>query len=360
MSVWGRNITVDTFGESHGGAIGVVISGLRPGVPLDMDNIQRMMDRRKAGGEAWSTKRSEADVFKIVSGTLGGRTTGAPLCALCENTNAYSGDYPKGLNRPGHADYTASVRYKGYNDARGGGVFSGRLTAPLVFAGAVAEQILEQSGIYAAAHIKRIAGVEDNGFDKAYIPRGQADVLKASRFPLLDDMKRDEMIKRISDALAEGDSVGGIVECAICGVPAGLGSEYFGSVEGALSSILFAIPAVKGVSFGAGAALADMRGSEANDAYTVTDGKIVTLTNNNGGILGGITNGMPVVFEVVVKPTPSISKPQQTVNLETLQPETVEITGRHDPCIVPRAVPVVEAAALLAILDIMTGVSEKL
>jgi chorismate synthase len=355
MSVWGRNITVDIFGESHGQAIGVVISGLRPGFALDMAGIQAMLDRRRAGGEAWSTKRGEPDVFKIVSGMLGGRTTGAPLCALCENTNAHPVDYPKGLNRPGHADYTARKRYGGFNDARGGGTFSGRLTAPIVFAGAVAAQMLAESGIYAAAHIKRLAGVGDAGFDKTDITREQADMLKSSRFPLIDGAKQDEMVRRIAEAAAEGDSAGGVIECAVCGVPAGLGAEYFGGVESVLSSILFAIPAVKGVSFGACAAIADMKGSEANDAYAVSGGKLVTRTNNNGGILGGITNGMPIVFEVVVKPTPSISKPQQTVSLETMEPETIEIKGRHDPCIVPRAVPVVEAAALIAILDIMTG-----
>jgi chorismate synthase len=355
MSVWGRNITVDIFGESHGPSIGVVISGLKPGVTLDMEAIQRMLDRRKTGGEEWSTKRGEPDVFSVISGIKDGRTTGATLCAVCENKNARSGDYPEGLNRPGHADYTANVRYGGCNDPRGGGAFSGRLTAPLVLAGAVAAQILEIQGIYAAAHIKQIAGVYDSGFDKTLITMEQADALKASRFPLIDETKKQKMISKITDAAAEGDSVGGVIECAVCGVPAGLGSEYFGSVEGTLSSMLFAIPAVKGVSFGAGNALSGMKGSEANDFYALKDNRIVTLTNNNGGILGGITNGMPIVFEAVIKPTPSISKLQRTVNLKTHEAETIEIKGRHDPCIVPRAVPVVEAAALIAMLDIMTG-----
>jgi chorismate synthase len=355
MSVWGRNITIDIFGESHGPSIGVVISGLKPGVLLDVRKVQSMLDRRKAGGEEWSTKRGEPDVFSVISGLKDGRTTGAPLCAVCENKTAHSSDYPEGLNRPGHADYTASARYGGFNDPRGGGVFSGRLTAPLVFAGAVAAQMLEPLDIYAAAHIKQIAGVHDSGFDKTLITPGQAGALKSSRVPLIDETKKQEMIRKITDAAAEGDSVGGAVECAVCGVPAGLGSEYFGSVEGTLSSILFAIPAVKGLSFGAGFGLAGMKGSEANDFYALKDNKIVTLTNNNGGILGGTTNGMPIIFEAAVKPTPSISKPQRTVNLKTLETETIEIKGRHDPCIVPRAVPAVEAAALIAILDIMTG-----
>lgn len=355
MSVWGRNITVDLFGESHGPSIGVVMSGLKPGVLLDMEAIQHMLDLRKAGNEEWSTKRGEPDVFTVISGLKDGRTTGAPLCAVCENKNTRSGDYPEGLNRPGHADYTANVRYGGNNDPRGGGVFSGRLTAPLVFAGAVAAHVLKAHGIYSAAHIKQIADIQDTRFDKANITREQAKAFASSRFPLLDESKKQQMVQRIVDAAREGDSVGGIIECAICGVPAGLGSEYFGSVESTLSSILFAIPAVKGVSFGAGYEFAGMRGSEANDAYILTDGKIATFTNNNGGILGGITNGMPIVFDVAIKPTPSISKPQQTVNLKTLEPETIEIKGRHDPCIVPRAVPVVEAAALIGVLDIMTG-----
>ncbi len=354
MSIWGRNITVDIFGESHGRAIGVIISGLKPGLRLDMDKIQSFLDRRKAGGEAWSTKRGEDDIFEILSGVFDGRTTGAPLCAVCENKGARAKDYPAGLNRPGHADYTAAVRYGGFNDPRGGGAFSGRLTAPLVFAGAVAQQALGERGIYAATHIKSIAGIEDNPFGDTQITSETAEALCASRFPLLDESKRDEMIRLIANAASEGDSVGGVIECAVCGVPAGAGSEYFGSVESALSSLLFAIPAVKGVSFGAGFSLAGMKGSEANDAYSLEDGSITALSNNNGGILGGITNGMPVIFNVAIKPTPSISKPQKTVNLETKSEETIEITGRHDPCIVPRALPVVESAAYLAILDIMS------
>lgn len=359
MSVWGRNITVDIFGESHGPSIGVVISGLSPGILLDMGRIQSMLDRRKAGSEEWSTRRGEPDIFNIISGLKDGYTTGAPLCAVCGNKNAHSGDYPEGLNRPGHADYTASVRYGVHNDPRGGGAFSGRLTAPIVFAGAVAAQILESRGIYAAAHIKQIADVCDIGFDMTNITHEQAGALKTSRFPLIDETKKQEMINKIAKASAGSDSVGGVIECAICGLRAGLGSEYFGSVEGTLSSILFAIPAVKGVSFGAGFSLAGMKGSEANDPFAIKDGRIITLTNNNGGVLGGITNGMPVVFEAVIKPTPSISKPQQTLNLKTLEPETIEIEGRHDPCIVPRAVPVVEAAAMLAILDLIAGIDQR-
>jgi len=354
MSIWGKNLTIDIFGESHGEAIGVVISGLAPGLRLDAGKINAFLERRKAGDEEWSTKRREDDEFRILSGTYKGITTGAPLCAVCENRAARSGDYRKGLNRPGHADYTASVRYAGFNDPRGGGVFSGRLTAPLVFAGAVASQALEQKGIYTAAHIKSIAGVEDGAFGLE-VPRELAEALKSSRFPLLDASVREDMLAKIKEAAKEGDSVGGSVECAVAGVPAGAGAEYFGSAESALSSILFAVPAVKAVSFGAGFKMARMRGGEANDAYALKDGRICALSNNNGGILGGITNGMPIIFEVAVKPTPSVSKPQRTVNLETMEPETIEITGRHDPCIVPRAVPVIEAAACVAVLDLISG-----
>jgi chorismate synthase len=355
MSIFGKNFVVDIFGESHGEAIGVVINGVKPGLYLDVDRIQEFLDRRKAGGEEWSTKRKEPDVFRIVSGLYEYHTTGAPICAICENTEQRSYDYPKGLNRPGHADYTGKVRYDGFNDPRGGGVFSGRMTAPIVFAGAVAAQVLATKGIYAAAHIKSIAGIEDSGFDKIGVTKEQAGKLKDSRFPLIDETKKQAMIDSIKAAAREGDSVGGVIECAVMGVPAGVGSEYFGSVESALSAAIFAVPAVKGISFGAGFPISGMRGSETNDAYALKEGKITALSNNNGGILGGITNGMPIVFAAAMKPTPSISKPQETVNLDTMEPETIEIRGRHDPCIVPRAVPVIEAAACIAILDRMMG-----
>ena len=352
-SIWGKNFIIDIFGESHGAHIGVVINGITPGIALDLGKIQAYLDRRKAGSEAWSTKRREPDIFNIVSGFFNGYTTGTPLCALSENSDTRSKDYSQKPNRPGHADYTGSVRYGGFNDHRGGGHFSGRLTAPLVFAGAVAAQILEQKGVYAAAHIKSISDVHDQSFDDMNITKAQADSLKSSRFALIDETKRPHMEKRVMDAASEGDSVGGVIECAVCGLPAGLGSPMFASVEGALSSMLFSVPAVKGVSFGAGFAFSKMRGSDANDAYTLDSDHIVTKTNHNGGILGGITNGMPIVFQAAVKPTPSISKPQHTVSLDSHQAETIAIKGRHDPCIVPRAVPVIEAAACICILDIM-------
>jgi len=353
-SIWGRFFTVDIFGESHGPKIGVVLNGLAPGTVLDFPKIRAFLDRRRAGGEAWSTKRQETDDFELVSGYANGFSTGTPLCVLFHNAAQRSADYDERVNRPGHADYTGHVRYGGFNDPRGGGHFSGRLTAPLVFAGAVAAQVLAAKGVYTAVHIRRIADIEDAAFDPTDISREQAQRLSASRFPLLDESKREAMEERVRQAAAEGDSVGGVVECAVCGLPAGLGSPMMDSAESRLSSLLFAIPAVKGVSFGAGFRFAHMRGSEANDAYALRDGAVVTTTNHNGGVLGGITNGMPVVFEAVVKPTPSISKPQRTVNLNTMEEETVCVKGRHDACIVPRAAAVIDAAANICMLDLMT------
>lgn len=352
-SIWGRHFTIDIFGESHGPKIGVVINGLEPGTVLDFPQLRAFLDRRRAGSEAWSTKRHEADDFEIVSGYANGFSTGTPLCVLFHNSAQRSSDYDERINRPGHADYTGFVRYNGFNDPRGGGHFSGRLTAPLVFSGAVAAQVLAKKGIYAATHIRRIADIEDTAFDPTTISSEQAQRLAAMRFPLIDEAKREAMEAAIKQAASEGDSVGGIVECAVCGLPAGLGSPMFDTVESRLSSLLFAVPAVKGVSFGSGFGFAQMRGSEANDAYAVKDGKVVTETNHNGGVLGGITNGMPVMFEAAIKPTASISKPQQTVNLKTMEQETVAVKGRHDACIVPRAAAVIEAAAYVCMLDLV-------
>lgn len=352
-SLWGRRFVVDIFGESHGVKIGAVIHGITPGTVLDFPRIRAFLDRRRAGGEAWSTQRHEPDDFEIVSGYFDGHATGTPLCVLFHNSAQRPADYENPPNRPGHADYTGRVRYGGFNDPRGGGHFSGRLTAPLVFAGAVAQQLLAQKGVHAATHIRSIAGIEDARFDGTDIPAALAQRLAASRFPLLDESKRAAMESAVMAAAQDGDSVGGAIECAVCGLPAGLGSPFFDTVESALSSVLFAVPAVKGLSFGAGGAFAHMRGSDANDAYAVRDGHIVTATNNNGGVLGGVTTGMPVVFEAVIKPTASISRPQQTVDLDTLETETIEIKGRHDACIVPRAAAAIEAAACVCVLDLL-------
>ncbi len=352
-SIYGHTFTIDIFGESHGSNIGVVINGLPSGVKLDMDKIQAFMDRRRAGGETWSTKRREADIPRIVSGFYNGRTTGTPLCMLLDNADTKSKDYQQGINRPGHAEYTGNVRYGGFADPRGGGHFSGRLTAPLVFAGAVAAQILEDKGIYAATHISQIAGVFDNAFDLVSITKQESDRLKTMRLALNSEGCKQKMEQCIMDAASAGDSVGGEIECAVLGVPAGIGSPMMDGVESRLSSLIFSVPAVKALSFGAGNAFAGMKGSEANDAYTMDGDKITAKTNNNGGLIGGITNGMPIVFRTVIKPTASIPLPQQTVNLVSKQQETLKVQGRHDPCIVPRAVPVIEAAACICILDMM-------
>ena len=349
----GRRFIVDIFGESHGPKIGVVMHGVTPGTVIDFARVRAFLDRRRAGSEAWSTPRKEADDFEVISGYRDGHAEGTPLCVLFHNTQQNSADYAGRPNRPGQADYTGFVRYGGFNDPRGGGHFSGRLTAPLVFAGAVAAQLLETRGVYAATHIRRIANVEDAPFGKTDIPRELADRLAASRLPLIDEGKREAMEQAVVEAASQGDSVGGIVECALCGVPAGVGSPMMDTVESALSSILFAVPAVKGVSFGEGFGFAGLRGSEANDAYEAKEGRIVTQSNHNGGVLGGITTGMPVVFEAVIKPTASISIEQETVNLDTMEPDTVAVKGRHDACIVPRAAAAVEAAACIALLDLM-------
>jgi chorismate synthase len=352
-SVWGRHFIIDIFGESHGPKIGAVLHGVPAGTVLDFPRLRTFLDRRRPGGEAWSTKRHETDDFELVSGYYYGHATGTPMCVLFHNADMHSNDYESRPNRPGHADYTGHVRYDGFNDPRGGGHFSGRLTAPLVFAGAVAAQILEKKGVYAATHVRRIADVDDAAFDKTNIPRELADSLAAMRLPMLDDTKAAEMEQRVKEAAADNDSVGGVVECAVCGLPAGLGSPIFGAAESVISSLLMAVPAVKGVSFGEGFGFSTLRGSEANDSYVLKNGQISAATNHNGGILGGITNGSPLVFEAVVKPTASISKPQQTVNLQTMEEETITVKGRHDACIVPRAAVAIEAAAYVAVLDLM-------
>ncbi len=352
-SVWGKRFIVDIFGESHGAMIGAVMHGIAPGTVISFDKVRAFLNRRRAGSERWSTPRRESDDFEVLGGYFDGHATGTPLTVIFRNTQQHSQDYGRCINRPGHADYTGFVRYGGFNDPRGGGHFSGRLTAPLVFAGAVAAQILEAKGITAATHIRRIADIADAPFDKTDIPSPLMQRLAASRFPLIDEGRREAMEQAIADAASQGDSLGGVVECALIGVPAGVGSPMMDTVESALSSILFAVPAVKAVSFGEGFGFASLRGSEANDAYAVKDGKIVTTSNHNGGVLGGITTGMPIVFEAAVKPTASISLPQQTVNPVTMEPETIEVTGRHDACIVPRAAAAIEAAACIALLDLM-------
>ena len=341
------------FGESHGPAIGVTLTGVPAGLELDMDAIAREMARRAPGRSALSTARREDDQPEILSGVFEGKTTGAPLCAVIANTDTRSQDYTrtKDLARPGHADYPARVRYQGYNDYRGGGHFSGRLTAPLVFAGAVAKQILARRGVFVGAHISPVYGISDQLLEDWDSLRAVAD----KDFPVLDDQAGEQMRQAILEAKDEQDSVGGAIECAVFGLPAGLGGPDFGeNAEGIFSQYLFAVPAVKAVGFGAGAAFALMRGSEANDPlYMDDDGAVRAEQNCAGGINGGITNGMPLVFEVTMRPTPSIARTQFTVDMVKGENAVLELHGRHDPCVVHRAVPVIEAAASLAACELL-------
>ena len=313
------------------------------------------MARRAPGNNAYSTKSKEADIPEIISGVVDGITCGAPLCAVIKNNDQHSKDYSKlrVLPRPSHSDYAAYIKHSGFNDIRGGGNFSGRMTAPICFAGAIAMQILEEKGISIGAHIEKIAGVSDSRFDPVNVNSEALQKVTSKEFPLIDDTIKDEMLSKIEAARLDSDSVGGIIECAVTGVPAGIGEPMFEGIENAISQAVFAVPAIKGIEFGNGFDCADLRGSENNDEFILKDGKIATKTNNHGGILGGITSSMPIIFRVAVKPTPSISKPQMTVNLETGKEEELVIEGRHDPCIVPRAVPCIEAVTALALINLI-------
>lgn len=354
-SVWGDKIKISLFGESHGDAIGIVIDGLPSGVELDLDFIKNEMMRRKPGKNAYTTSRCEDDDFKIISGYFNGKTTGTPLCSIIENKNKKSKDYDKIKNiiRPGHADYTGYIKYKGFNDYRGGGHFSGRITAPLVFAGAIAKQILKEKGIMIGAHIKSIGNIFDDSFDYCNVDKTILENIAKKEFPVIDDEKGNKMKEYILDLKNKGDSVGGIIETAVLNIEAGIGSPFFDSVESKLAHILFSVPAVKGVEFGEGFNITTMTGFEANDEYYIDDDRIKTKTNNNGGVLGGITNGMPIIVKAAIKPTPSIFKTQRSVNIETMDEVDLKIQGRHDPCIVPRVVPVIEAVTAICILDMI-------
>ena len=341
------------FGESHGPAIGVTLTGVPAGLELDWAAIEKDMARRAPGKSPLATARKEADQVQVLSGVFEGKTTGSPLCAMIANTDTRSADYSKtrDLARPGHADYPAHVRYQGFNDYRGGGHFSGRLTAPLVFAGAIAKQILAQRGITVGAHISSIYGVNDEALEDWDTLKGVAD----KDFPVLNNEKGQEMQEAILEAKEDQDSVGGSIECGVFGLPAGYGSPDFGeNAEGIFSQYLFAVPAVKAVAFGAGTAFSLMRGSEANDPLYVDEhGNVGAEQNCAGGINGGITNGMPLVFEVTMRPTPSIARTQFTIDMNRMEHAELELQGRHDPCVVPRAVPVIEAAAALAACQLL-------
>ncbi len=356
-STWGSNIRLSVFGESHGSGIGVVIDGLRPGIKLDMDEIMFHMSRRAPGRDKYSTPRIEADSFEILSGMFDGYTTGAPLCAFIRNTNTKSEDYSKmkKIMRPGHSDYPAYVKYGGFNDVRGGGHFSGRLTAPMVFAGSVCRQYLKSLGIDIYAHIAQINGIYDTPFDTL----GSCDYsyLYNKPFCTVDDEIAEKMKAAIDSARMDTNSVGGSVECMICGIKAGIGNPIFHSVESIMSSLLFSIPAVKAVEFGAGCDVAAMTGSECNDCYYYEGDTVRCATNNNGGITGGITNGMPIHFKTTFKPTPTISKPQKTIDVLTKTETEIVSGGRHDPCIVQRAVVVVESVAAIGIAECIGGLT---
>ncbi|MCI7638999.1 MAG: chorismate synthase [Clostridiales bacterium] len=352
-STYGENLKLTIFGQSHGPAIGMTLDGIPAGLPVNFDELQAFLNRRAPGQNNWSTPRKEEDRPEFLAGVLDGFTCGAPIAAVIHNTNTRSGDYAnlKDCPRPGHADYTAQIKYGGFQDAAGGGHFSGRLTAPLCIAGGLCKQWLAEQGIRIAARIAAIAGVTDIESDTLNPPLD----LIGTDFPVLSPDAGQRMRDRIAEVRMECDSVGGIIECCITGVPAGLGEPIFGGVESRIAQIVYGIPAVKSVEFGIGREASELRGSQCNDAFTVKNGKISTLTNHAGGILGGITNGMPVIFRAAIKPTPSISRPQQSVSLSKAQQQELVVKGRHDPCIVPRAVPVIEAAAAIAMFDLILG-----
>ena len=351
-NTFGSALTLTLFGESHGEAVGAVLDGLAPGIPVDEAEIARVTDLRRAKSEI-STARREADRVRIVSGVYRGYTTGTPIALFIENTNADSSAYEKTSTvRPSHADFTAEAKYHGFQDARGGGHFSGRLTAPLCAAGAICLSALAKKGILIGTHILRCAGIPDRAFSAD--PTSDIDLLRYRDFAVLDSAAGDRMRAAIRAAKEEGDSVGGVLETAVVGLPAGVGEPWFDTLEGLLSHALFSIPAVKGVEFGDGFALAELRGSEANDPFRAENGRAVTATNRSGGILGGISNGMPLLFRCAVKPTPSIGKTQRTVDLATGEETEISLTGRHDPAIVHRARIVADCVTALVLADLLT------
>lgn len=348
-NTFGSSVALTLFGESHGEFIGATIDGLAPGIVIDHEYIAHMLTLRRPDGKI-STPRKEKDEYEIVSGVVGNTTTGTPITILIPNENVKSGDYSqmKTVARPSHADYTAECKYHGYQDSRGGGHFSGRITAALVAAGAICKCALEKKGIYIGTHVKKCAGISDRNFENL---KEDITELFTKTFAVLDDASGDKMCEAILVAASEGDSVGGVLETAIIGMPEGVGEPWFDTVEGILSHILFSIPAVKGVEFGAGFAIADMRGSNANDPFQIENGKVVATSNHNGGINGGITNGMPIVFRTAIKPTPTIFKQQNSVDFKTMTNAVLEAKGRHDPAIVHRARVVQDAVAAFVLCD---------
>lgn len=352
-SSWGQHLKLSIFGQSHGEAIGMTMDGFPVGMVIDMARLGAEMARRAPGQSALTTARKEPDAPEFLSGVLNGRTTGQPICAIIRNTNQRSRDYGDGVDlvRPGHADYTGHVRYFGFEDWRGGGSFSGRLTAPVVTAGALCGQWLEGQGVRIACHVQQLGSVQDTSFLRCD-PDADYSYMKKMHLPVLTEGLDAQMEAEAMAARNDGDSIGGVLECMITGLPAGLGAPFFDSVESVISHLLFSVPAVKGVAFGEGFDFAKLRGSQANDPFRMEDGCIVTATNHSGGVNGGITNAMPVVFRCVIRPTPSIGQAQQTVSLKTGENAELAVKGRHDPCILPRAVPVIEAMAAIAVMEL--------
>ena len=375
-ATWGKNIRLTIFGESHGDCVGIVIDGIKPGVEIDYDYIYSEMKRRRPGNKM-STARSEEDLPRIISGVFNGYTTGAPITIVIENEDKKSRDYSltKDMARPGHADFTARNKYKGYNDYRGGGHFSGRLTAPLVFAGSLAKIVLKNIGIEVQSHIKSICDISDKSFfeylqyklkemgksthdiskkELNSMYREVFEKLRTRELPVLNEDRVDEIKNKILDAKKRGDSIGGRIECSIIGIGVGIGEPFFESVESVISSLAFSVPGVKGIEFGSGFSMTEMYGSEANDEFRIDEnGEILTDTNNNGGLNGGITNSMPIEFTVAIKPTPSIFKSQNTINMEFMENTKLDLKGRHDPTIIIRALPVIESIAALSILSLL-------
>ncbi len=354
MSVYiGKKLKISIFGQSHSEAIGITVDGLPAGIAIDEARLAAFMARRAPSASAFSTARREPDAPCFVSGVMNGITTGAAVTAIIYNKDRRSRDYAELYNtpRPGHADYTARVKYGGREDYRGGGAFSGRMTAPLCIAGGIAEQILRRRGIVAGSHILSVADISDDALDAVNVTADELDAIKSKPFGVINGSAGEKMLDLIARTRAEGDSVGGVIECAAVGVPVGLGGELFDGLESAIARLVFSVPAVKGFELGSGFSAAKKTGSENNDCYCFDDGAVKTHTNNAGGILGGISSGMPIVIRAAIKPTPSIAKRQRTVNLATGEETELEIGGRHDACIVPRALPVIESCLMLAILD---------
>ncbi len=354
-SEFGNTLRVGVFGESHGRAIGVTMQNLPAGEEIDLVALESFLDRRKPGKNALSTARNEPDRPVFLAGLVDGKTTGSPICAIIENRDARSRDYAELLDkpRPGHADYTAYLKWAGQADMRGGGHFSGRLTAPLCIAGGIAKQILARKNVFVGAHLASVAGIADAAFP-LHPTQALFEELAAKEFPAIDDAQGCAMQEAILSASHAGDSVGGVIECAAIGFPAGLGNPMFDGLENRLSAAIFGIPAVKGLEFGAGFAAAGMRGSENNDPFRIDEsGAVTTTTNHAGGILGGISTGQPIVLRVAMKPTPSIAKVQETVSLSKMENAELIVHGRHDPCVAHRAVPVVEAVTALVLLDFL-------